>query len=249
MDGPFPYALGQPVGARANMGLITLRADETFEYDMRRLMAQEGVGFYVSRTRSAPDVTAETLAQMEQDLPAAAGLLPNPIDFDVIGYGCTSGTSVIGPARIAELISHHCRTKQVSDPLTALIAACHAMQIKRLAVLSPYIEDVSKTLRRRLLEAHIETPLFGSFEEPLETNVARISHHSVVEAACALWSDQNVDALFLSCTNLQTFESIREIETVINAPVFSSNQVLAWHMKSLSGSLGLHHGPGRLFAR
>ena len=111
MAGPFPYALGQPVGARANVGLITLQADETFEYDMRRLMAQEGVGFYVSRTRSAPDVTAETLAQMEQDLPAAAGLLPNPIDFDVIGYGCTSGTSVIGPARIAELISRHCRTK------------------------------------------------------------------------------------------------------------------------------------------
>ena len=249
MAGPFPYALGQPVGARANMGLITLQADETIEYDMRRLMPQEGVGFYVSRIPSAPDVTAETLAQMEQDLPAAAGLLPNPIDFDVVGYGCTSGTSVIGPARIAELIRRHCRTKQVSDPLTALIAACHAMQIKRLAVLSPYIEDVSKTLRRRLLEAHIETPLFGSFEEPLETNVARISHNSVVEAACALWSDQSVDALFLSCTNLQTFEAIPAIEAVINAPVLSSNQVLAWHMQSLSGLLGLHHGPGRLFAR
>ena len=123
------------------------------------------------------------------------------------------------------------------------------MQIKCLAVFTPYIEDVSKTLRRRLLEAHIETPLFGSFEEPLETNVARISHHSVVEAACVLWSDQNVDALFLSFTNLQTFEAIPEIETVINAPVLSSNQVLAWHMKSLLGLFGLHHGPGRLFAR
>jgi maleate isomerase len=231
------------------MGLITLQADETIEYDMRRLMPQQGVGLYVSRIRSAPDVTSETLAQMEQDLPAAAGLLPDPIDFDVVGYGCTSGTSVIGPERIAELVSRNCRTKQVSDPLTALIAACHAIQIKRLAVLSPYIEDVSKTLRRRLLEAHIETPLFGSFEEPLETNVARISHNSVVEAACALWSDQSVDALFLSCTNLQTFEAIPAIEAVINAPVLSSNQVLAWHMQSLSGLLGLHHGPGRLFAR
>ena len=85
MAGPFPYALGQPVGARANMGLITLQADETIEYDMRRLMPQEGMGFYVSRIRSAPVVTAETLAQMEQDLPAAAGLLPNTIDFDVFG--------------------------------------------------------------------------------------------------------------------------------------------------------------------
>ena len=40
MAGPFPYALGQPVGARKNMGLITLQADETVEYDMRRLMPQ-----------------------------------------------------------------------------------------------------------------------------------------------------------------------------------------------------------------
>ena len=69
------------------MCLITLQADETIEYEVRRLMAQEGVGFYVSRIRSAPDVKAETLTLMEQDLPVAAGLLPNPIDFDVIGYG------------------------------------------------------------------------------------------------------------------------------------------------------------------
>ena len=51
MAGPFPYALGQPVGARANMGLITLQADETIEYDMRRLMPQKDVGLYVSRIR------------------------------------------------------------------------------------------------------------------------------------------------------------------------------------------------------
>ncbi len=44
MAGPFPYTLGQPVGARANMGLITLQADETIEYDMRRLMPEQGVG-------------------------------------------------------------------------------------------------------------------------------------------------------------------------------------------------------------
>ena len=94
MAGPFPYALGQPVGARANMGLITLQADETIEYDMRRLMPQQDVGLYVSRIRSAPDVTSETLAQMEQDLPAAAGLQPDPIDFDVVGK--TSQRSIDG---------------------------------------------------------------------------------------------------------------------------------------------------------
>ena len=73
MAGPFPYALGQPVGARANMGLITLQADETIEYDMRRLMPQQDVGLYVSRIRSAPDVTSETLAQIYHDMHRLGG--------------------------------------------------------------------------------------------------------------------------------------------------------------------------------
>ena len=55
--------------------------------------------------------------------------------------------------------------------------------------------------------------------------------------------------LYASPEYLATHGEPAQIEAVINAPVLSSNQVLAWHMQSLSGLLGLHHGPGRLFAR
>ncbi|MDB4085456.1 Asp/Glu racemase, partial [Amylibacter sp.] len=46
--------------------------------------------------------------------------------------------------------------------------------------------------------------------------------------------EQDVDAIFLSCTNLNTLSVIKSIEEKIGKPVLSSNQVLAWHMSQLS---------------
>ena len=43
-------------------------------------------------------VTPQTLAQMQTDLPIAARLLPQAFAFDAIGYGCTSGATIIGEA-------------------------------------------------------------------------------------------------------------------------------------------------------
>ncbi|MEM7295826.1 MAG: Asp/Glu racemase, partial [Pseudomonadota bacterium] len=104
----------------------------------------------------------------------------------------------------------------------------------RLALLSPYVKEVSDTLRERLAEAGLSTEVFGSFGEPEEAKVARIAPRSTVDAACALGQQPGVDAVFLSCTNLPTRVAIPEIETRLGKPVFSSNSALAWHLKALS---------------
>ena len=103
-----------------------------------------------------------------------------------------------------------CHTTHVTDPVSALVAACKAMGVKRLAFLSPYIGEVSQTLRQVLVEQGLDITVFsGSFQEQLEENVARITPSSVVSASQKLVSEQNVDALFLSCANLQSFSIVR----------------------------------------
>lgn len=246
MQNIFKYSLGKPVGQRANIGLITLQTDETIESDMRRFFPEKDIGFYVSRVSCGPQTTKNTLAMMEVDLPKAAKLLPPPIDFDVVGYGCTSGTAVIGAEKVAQLVTAGCNASMVTDPLTALIAACHTLKISRLGFLSPYIADVSLTLRNALQQNGIGSPVFGSFNEAVETNVARISGTSIIEASKALCSQGQIEAIFLSCTNLQTIDIIEEIETACHVPVLSSNQVLAWHIKTLSGLETGSTGVGRL---
>lgn len=231
----FDYTLEGPIGTRATLALVTLQTDETIEHDFRRMLPSAGVSLYVSRVPSGADVTTETLASMSKALPAAASLLPPALDYDVVGYGCTSGTAVIGPDRIAGQIRQGCTARHVTEPLSALLAVCAAHGVSRLAFLSPYIESVSATLRDALNTRGVQTPVFGSFNEAVETKVAKISQASLYDAAMALGSSDAVDAVFMSCTNLRTLDVIPKIEADLGKPVFSSNQALAWHMATLAG--------------
>ena len=243
----YPYQLGDNLQHHARLGLVVLQTDETIEHDLHRMLPPVHATIYATRVPSSPEVTKETLAQMAKELPAVAGLLPNSFTYQAVGYGCTSGTAVIGAQRIEELVKQGCQTKSVSNPLSALIAACQQLGIKRLAFLSPYLESVSDHLRARVHEADIATPLFATFNEEQEANVARITGDSIIDAAVDLGLQDDCDGVFLSCTNLRTLDVISEIETKINKPVLSSNQVLAWHLAQLAGLNIKHQDFGRLW--
>jgi maleate isomerase len=242
----YPYELTGPIGSRACLGLVVLQTDETIEHDFRRLLPIDHVSLYVSRVPSGLEVSGETLKSMEAHLPAAAGLFPRAVEFDAVGYGCTSGTSVIGPGKIADLVSGGCVTKAVTEPVSALLAAAGALGVARMAFLSPYVEEVSATLRGVLAKGGLETVVFGSFDEAEEAKVARIAPHSLIDAAVRLGSSEQSDFIFLSCTNLRTLDVIGEIEARTGKPVLSSNQVLAWHMAQLSGAGALRLQAGTL---
>ncbi len=216
------------------LGLVVLQADETIEGDFRRMMPSD-VDLYVSRVPSSVDVTPASLAEMENHIGQSASLFPTPAPFDVIGYGCTSGTSVIGVERVGELVRSGASVKAVTEPVSALLAASGHLGVTRLAFLSPYIESVSSALRSVLTDHGIETPVFGSFETGEEAVVARISPASLIEAAVEIGTNVEAEALFISCTNLRTLDIISTIEERVGKPVLSSNQVLIWHMCQLAG--------------
>jgi len=229
-----PYTLGPSVGTRARLGMIVLQSDETLEYDLRRIIPAQDIALFITRVRSAPTVSTETLAQMERDLPQAASLLP-PAKFAAVGYGCTSGTSVIGAGRIDELIRSGTDTQATTNPMTALIAACAHLGVTQLSFLSPYVEQVSAHLRSCLNEQGIITDSFANFNEESEAAVARIDTPSVIDAAVTLHERNPQQAIFMSCTNLQTLDAIPEIERSCGVPVLSSNLCLAWHLAYLAG--------------
>ena len=231
----FPYELGRPVGYNAQLGLIVLQSDETLEYELRQILPENGVALYSARIPSSRQVSTDNLIKMAATLKNTAALLPTELRYKVVGYGCTSGTAVIGAKAVAKQVVAGCHTAAVTEPLTALISACHEKGVRRLAVLSPYVEDVSTTLRQRLRTAGIDTPQFGSFNEADETTVAHISPSSVAAAATALFQRGGCEAIFISCTNLQTLNVISEIEKQCNCPVWSSNLVLGWHMLKIAG--------------
>lgn len=215
------------------LGMIVLQSDETIELDLRRLLPAEAE-LLVSRIPSAATVSSDSLEAMARDLTEAARLLPRGAKLSVAGFGCTSGTAQIGAARIAELTREGVAVEAVTDPVSALIAACRHLSVKRLALVSPYVEEVSIRLRAVLAEADITISAFASFEEAEEAKVVRIAPGSIIDAAIATAAKAPCDAVFLSCTNLRTLDVIAPIEAAVGVPVLSSNLVLAWHMTRLA---------------
>lgn len=220
--------------SRTKLGLIALQSDRTIEDDARRLLPRD-VSLLVSRVPSATEVSRETLAQMEGALTGAASLFPVGHRFDAVGYGCTSGTAQIGAGVVADRVQAGTQTAAVSEPLSALIAACTALSVQRIAILSPYVAAVSDRLRHVLAAAQIDTPTFASFDEANEAAVAAIDEPSITRATLEMMADADVDAVFLSCTNLRTLNVIAPLEDRLGLPVLSSNLVLIWHMLRLAG--------------
>ena len=99
-----PFETDAGIGQRARLGLIVLESDQTIEPEIADLLGLEGVALYHSRIPSDPEVTPETLARMEANLPATARLLPGTAGLDVVGYGCTSGTTIIGEEKVAQAV-------------------------------------------------------------------------------------------------------------------------------------------------
>ena len=219
---------------RTQLGVIVLQADETLEQDFRRLIPQE-VEYMISRVPSGTSVTPGTLRAMAGNLTAAAQLFPAGADLSCVAYACTSGTAAIGPQRISDLVRQGVQTPVVTDPVTALLSACRALDVRRVGLVSPYIASVSDTLRDVLDAAGITVTRLISFDEPNEAAVVRIAGQSLCEAALQVVDKGGCDAVFLSCTNLRTLDIIAGIEAATQLPVLSSNLVLAWHMLSQVG--------------
>lgn len=241
----FPYQLTPDPASLKRLGLIVLQVDETVEEDLRRLLPAEAARLHITRIPSGAELTPETIAQMQHDLSHAAGLLPDA-PFDVIGYACTSGATLIGPDMITEQVRAGRTAQHVTSPLTAAFAAFRAIDARRVAIVSPYIAPVAQPICDAFTAQGMEVTGALSFGEKIERNVARIDAPSI-RAAAQKVAASKPDCIFLSCTNLRTLDIIADLERETGCTVLSSNQVLGWHMARLAQIAVHDDAAGRLF--
>ncbi len=234
-------------GARARIGLLVLESDQTMEWEMRQMADLPGVAIYHARLANEAEVTPETLVQMELEVPKAAALLPEYLGLKAIGYGCTSGSTIIGEQRVSELIQMNNPTVPTSNPLTAAKAALKRLGIKRLGLVTPYRPDVTELMQARFEEAGIVIQSVGSFYQQDDRVVGRITSDAILEAALTIGQNDLVDGVFISCTSLRAAGIIEQAEAALGKPVTASNHALAWHLLRLAGIRDEVTGFGRLF--
>ncbi len=243
------FSTDDGLGVRARMGLIVLQTDQTIEHEFAQILGLEkNVALYAARIPNSMEVSPDTLRQMAIDLPKTAALLPTQFGFDVLGYACTSGATMIGEDRVDSLIREVHPLAKTTNPISASKAALAALGLKRIALVTPYPVDVTLEMQANLQAAGYETTAVATFGQSDDFTVARISADSILQAVKQIGARDDCEGVFVSCTSLRALQIIPQAEATLGKPVISSNQALAWHMMRLSGLKTCPTNTGRLFA-
>lgn len=242
------FSTDEGFGSRARIGLVVLETDHTIEPEVRSLNI-DGVAWYHSRIPMEPEVTPTTLTDMEARLPVAAKLLPTEFNFDAIGFGCTSAATLIGEDGVTNAIQSAHPNMACSNPISAAVKAFTALDVERIAVVTPYTADVTAPVAQFFENAGLEVTAVGSFLESSDHVVAKISAESIANGVRQIASAGDCDGVFISCTSLRTFSFVQALEDEIGKRVVSSNLALSWDLLRLAGIADELSGLGKLFTR
>jgi maleate isomerase len=151
-------------------------------------------------------------------------LTPEP---GVVAYACTSGSFVDGAAgeEVLRRTMEDAGAPAACTTSGALIAALRTLGITRLAIATPYVQPVTQRLVAYLAEHGVQT--VSSEGLGLLGNIWRVSYSEVVEIVSAA-DNPAAEALFISCTNLPTYDLIEPLEQALGKPVLTANQVTMW---------------------
>ncbi|MCF6430999.1 ectoine utilization protein EutA [Leisingera sp. MMG026] len=234
----------RPVPKR--IALVALATDHTSERDFARICDPDRVGVYVNRIAFENPTTRETLLKTGPRLTeAAAQILPEEA-VDVVAYGCTAASIVLGNDAVARYLNTAKPGAPCVTPSSAAFDAFAALGAGRVSLLTPYSPAVTDEMAQ-YFAAHgpavVSAACFGLTDD---RQMARLSEDSIIEAGIAA-CDSSADALFLSCTALRAAVCIERIEDHLGKPVVSSNQAMVWRCLRLAGITDPVPGYGRLF--
>ncbi|UWR78375.1 ectoine utilization protein EutA [Phaeobacter inhibens] len=235
---------GRPVSKR--IALVALATDHTSERDFARICDPDQIGVYVNRIEFENPTTKETLLKTGPRLTeAAAQILPGE-EVDVVAYGCTAASIVLGNDAVGRYLNAAKPDTPCVTPSSAAFDAFAALGAKRVSLLTPYSPEVTDEMAQYFAAHGPEVASAACFGLTDDREMARISEDSIIEAAVAA-CDSQADALFLSCTALRAATCVQRIEDRLGKPVVSSNQAMIWRCLRLAGITDPVQGYGRLF--
>jgi maleate isomerase len=246
-----PHQLRARTHDGPRIGLLALESDATIEDEWRVLLTPENAGIYTARVPCDAQISAASLRATGQRLSGAARSVLPGLELDALVFACTSASMVLGEPAVHSALNTARPNVPVTTPLTAAKQALRALNARRVALLTPYVDAITLPLAEHLNNAGFEMTGIGSFHEADDTKVARIDPDSIRQAAHALVNHSpgtRPDALFIACTGLRASALIPELEATLKVSVTTSNHAMAWHALTLCQTPMATHSRGALFS-
>lgn len=216
-------------GWRGRIGLIVPSSNTTMEPEFWK-MVPEGVSVHTSRVKLS-DVTPDALKQMASEAVRAAEELATA-EVGIIVYGCTSGSLLEG-IEWEEKLRREIRNRVGVETVTtaqAVVEALRALGVKKVAVATPYTEEINAR-ERVFLESNgfAVIRIRGlSIVKNIEIGKQPVWVSYKLAKEVAREAGSTIEGVFISCTNFRTLEVIEILEEELKLPVISSNIASMW---------------------
>lgn len=225
-DSPDFWDFGAPSDQRG-IGIIA-PFDLALERELWRWVPAE-VSLHLARTPYEPVPVSRAMAELVSNtshLQAATRDVLH-VEPEVVAYLCTSGSFIRGVEYERQLVKAiiEAGAKDAVTTSGALAEAVKALGISRMSVITPYDEELTGLLVKFLGELGVTVA--RSNHLGLGGGIWKVNYRTVAERILAADTD-DADAIFVSCTNLRTYDVIEPLEKLLDKPVLTANQLTIW---------------------
>lgn len=213
--------------AQRGIGVIA-PFDLALERELWRWVPME-VSLHLARTPYEPVPVSMEMAQLVSDrrhLAAATRDILH-VEPEVVAYLCTSGSFVNGVDYERSLTKAICDAGAPDAVTTsgALAEVLQRLDLHRVSVLTPYDANLTGKLHDFLTELGVRT--VASDHLGLGGGIWKVGYRTIAERILAA-DHSAAEAIFVSCTNLPTFDLIEPLEKALGKPVLTANQLTMW---------------------
>jgi len=202
---------------------------------LRETVAEERFTFHSSRMRMKK-VVKEELEAMDRDSDRCA-LELSDARVDVLAYACLvaimsmgRGYHRVSQKRLMQRTSENGAPAPVVTSAGALVDALHAMRMKRIAVVCPYMKPLTRLVVDYIEGEGIEVKDYVALEIPDNLQVAAQDPAELMSIYKSL-DLGNIDGLVLSaCVQMQSLPSIARVQAESGVPTLSAAVATTWQM-------------------
>lgn len=229
---------------RARIGLIT-PPGEGVEFAFNRYVP-DGVAICTTRL-TFPAPTPEGLIFLSDQLEEAAKIFRREA-YDVIMFGCTSGSCIKGFGFDKECIQ---RIERASGSpglttSTAILEAYQALGAKKTVVMTPYPQATNEAEKKFLEDNGLEVTSITGIGFNRDGEYSYANKQFLYRNAKKIALD-GAEVFFLSCMGLATMELVEILEEDLGIPVITSHQASLWACLRHAGIHDKLSGLGKLF--
>lgn len=241
------------------VGLIVPSSNVTMETEIPAMLRsrppiyEEAFTFHSSRMRMQ-EVTPEELKKMDEQSEHCAALLSDA-RCDVLAYACLIGIMAQGPgyhreseATLHEVTADNDAPAPVVTSAGALVRGCRALDVERVAVVTPYLEHLTETVVEYFEGEGIDVVDSISLECPDNLEVARLDQRELIDHARDLDTADAEGVVLSSCVQMPSLAAVQAAEDALGMPVFSASIATTYDvLRRLDLSTRIE-GCGRLLA-